>query len=742
MEEIFKFIKKHVYLALSIVFTVIICSVLVMSFYANKELQRNGRQQFYEKFVGVAADYEVDSSFDKNLVIGLAKNLEGMSYAERCQKIEQMGSTLYESYKLFGVADKTGKVHTSHTDDYYIGDRDFFRTLRDGQDDVISSDSNNYTPDGRCKVLYTLAKLKDAAGNFDGVVFLAEEANKDLDILDLTFFEKEVPAFLVRPDGQVVSYRGQDFNTDNLLKFLKEYSPDCKNAVEKMQKDFAIDARGMVVCDYADGATITYYPVESVGREKMDFLVFIMPDELLFSGINTAMSRMNKYLALGVLVIMMLVGYVLYIYLQMNERIENLSYVSSVTGGPNIYALQKVLADEKWEDFYLVAMVLDGYYKTLRHRNTHQMQSVMAKLWRNIDHEFVNENVKVAYLHSHYFILAVRKDREETETLLSAITKSLIKFFQVNSVGVLFPHFGLTHIENGAQDFLGDMGRIISIVVSYDFSHADTNYVFTDDKKDVFNLEKDSIVSFYEKAVNSHAFKLDFQPKRDREGKLVGSKIVSTWKMEDGRVIKAEDFLGPLSRQGLLPRLDMMNFRLVCKQLREWKEAGKKIVPVSVFLSEASLFQEEVVKDYKLLTEVAGIDPKYIQLEFSESSLSNVENMEDLLAQFREAGFKIVLGDFVNGISGLVKIRKDLVDYLSLGRVMEWADSKNGYIVCKGLVDMAKQIGLKIILTHINSPERRNRVDSMEFDEVVGEAVGAPLAPAEFAKLLEQGELL
>ena len=193
---------------------------------------------------GVAADYEVDSSFDKNLVIGLAKNLEGMSYAERCQKIEQMGSTLYESYKLFGVADKTGKVHTSHTDDYYIGDRDFFRTLRDGQDDVISSDSNNYTPDGRCKVLYTLAKLKDAAGNFDGAVFLAEEANKDLDILDLTFFEKEVPAFLVRPDGQVVSYRGQDFNTDNLLKFLKEYSPDCKNAVEKIKKDYGLPSPG------------------------------------------------------------------------------------------------------------------------------------------------------------------------------------------------------------------------------------------------------------------------------------------------------------------------------------------------------------------------------------------------------------------------------------------------------------------------------------------------------------------
>lgn len=742
MEEVFKFIKKHVYLTLCGIFVAIICGVLAMSFYADKELQKNGRQQFYEKFASIAADYENDNNFDKNLILALAKNLQGDSYADRCQKIEQMGSTMYETYKLFGVADKNGKVHTSHTDDYYLGDRDFFRSLKDGQNDVIESDSNNYTPDGKCKVLYTLAKLKDAAGNFDGAVFLAEEANKAMDVLDLTFFEKEVTAFLIRADGQVVAYRGQNFNTDNLLTFLQDYSQDCKNIVQTMHKDFAIDAKGMVVCDYADGATIAYYPIESIGREKMDFLVFIMPDELLLSGINAAMSRLNKYLALGVIIVMMLVGYVLYIYLQMNAKIENLSYVSDITRGPNLAALRRTLTDEGWTDFYLVVMKTDGYYKTLRHRGLKQMRRLMGKIWHNMAHEFVREDVRIAHVHSHYFVFAIRKDRQGVCELLDRITKDMIKFCQVNNAGVLFPYFGVTHMDSINQDITGYLGNIVSLVVSHDFKHESKNYVFWEEEKEVLDLKGESLLSYFEKAVNSHAFELKFQAKRDKSNKLVGGKIFSVWKLGDGRVLDFDQFFGMLSRQGLLPRLDMMNFRLVCTQLRKWKEMGKKLLPISAYLSDSSFYQEDLVKSYKMLADVAGVDPKYIQFEISESSLSSVPNIHEILKEFKDAGFTIILGGFVNGVSGLVNIKGGIIEYLSLGTVTDWTDNANGLVVCQGIVNMAKKIGLKVILSRINSEERLQKVKELDYDEMVGSYFEKSMSADDFAKLLEQGEAL
>lgn len=741
MEEVFKFVKNHIYLALSVVFVAVICAVLSMSFYADREMQKRGREQFFENFTHVTEDYVIDNEFDKNLVLGLAENMQGENFAERCKKIEQMGNRLSQTYRFFGVTDKNGNVHTSTLNDYNFGDRDFFLELKNGQE-VIETDSNNYTSDGKERTLYMMAKLKDANGNFDGAVFLAEKASESLDYVDSSFFNKDLPTFLVRADGQVVSYREQQFLTDNLLKYLESYSDNCKTAVGKIRKSIENNANGMIVCDYEGGATIAYYPVESIGREKDDYLVFIMPDTVLAEGINAAMSRLNKYLALGVVIIMLLVGYVLYIYLQMNAKIENLSYVSAVTGGPNMDALHKTIMDENWNDFYLSVMAIDGYYKTLRHRNLLQMQNLMAKLWHNMDHEFGSDDVKIAYVHSHYFVFAIKKDSDSLGELFEKLTKSTIKFCQVNNVGVLYPHFGVMHIDNVNQDMINNLGRIVSIVVSYDFQHTDKNYVFCDDEQDIFALQSGNLISYFEEAVNSHAFKLDYQPKLNREGKIVGSKIVSSWKMADGKVLRAGEFLGVLSRQGLLPRLDMMNFRLVCMQLRKWKEAGKKILPVSVFLSEASFYQDDLVKEYKLMTDVAGVSPSDIQIEISESSLINVADIKKMLADFRDAGFNIILGDFINGVSGLAQIPKNLIDYLSLGRVVEWVDTDNGYVVCKGIIDMAKKIGLKVILSHIDTEERRNKIDELNFDEVVGAHMGVPISAEEFTKLLKQNEEL
>ncbi len=737
MEEIVEFIKKHVYLALGAIFLAVVCAVLLMSFYADREMHARGRTDFFVKFARVAANYGADNEFDKNLVLGLAENFQGESYAERCEKVEKISRRLVKEYCFAGVADKDGNVHTSTHCDYNIGDRDYFLALKNGLE-IIETDSNNYTYDGKERILYMMARIKDANGDFDGTVFLAKRASEALNYIDVDYFNKQIPSFLIRPDGQVVAYRGQQFLTDNFLNFLESYSDNCHSVVSRIRKDIEINTKGMLTCDYDGGSSIAYYPVESVGREKQDYIVFIMPDKLVADDINIAMVRMNKYLALGVVIVMLLVGSVLYIYLQMDAKIENLSYVSPVTGGPNVQSLCKTLEKEKWTDFNLSVMNIDGYYRTLRHRNLAQMQDLMAKLWRTLDHEFAGGDVKIAYVHSHYFALAIRKSQDEIGEILDKITKSTIKFCQVNNVGILYPRFGVLQEESVNQGLQDDLGRIASITVSHDFQRDGKNYMFCDTEEDVLTIHRGRMLSFFEDAVNSHAFRVEYQPKVNREGKLVGSKIVSSWKMEDGRVLPASDFLVTLSRQGLLPRLDMMNFRTVCTQLRKWKEAGVKILPVSVFISEASFYQEDLVRDYKVMTEVAGVSPENIQIEISESSMVNVANIQKILEDFRAAGFRIILGDFVNGVNGLAKIPQNLIDYLSLGRIVEWVDTDNGYVVCKGIVAMAKKIGMKVILGHIDSEQRRAKVDEMDFDELTGACVGAALPADKFTKLLEK----
>lgn len=739
MEELIGFVKKHIYLTLSVAIVGVICAVLVMSFYADREMQRRGRLEFFEQVSQMADSYLRGGEFDRQFLLGLSKNMKGDSFAVRCRKIEELGTHLsvpVDGYYGLGVADRDGNVYTSSGLSYNFRERNFFQRLRNGEE-LLSTDSNNYTSDGNNPVLYTMASLKDSKDEFDGAVFIISNALEGLKLVDSSFYGKELPLVLVKPNGQVLQQKGKQFVVSNLLNFFREYSPDCAQMAETMQGDFAKGASGMLTSDYLGGCTVAYYPVHSFGDLQSDYLVAVFSDEALYTGINDSMSRLNKYLAFGVLVIVLLMGYILYIYLQMNAKIENLSYVSDVTGGPNLRALQKTLAEEEWTDFHIVVMGLNGYYETVRYQNLNQIRNLMARLWHNMSHEFEGPDMRLAFVHSNYFVLAVRRDRDGTEQLLAEITQSITKFCQVNSVSVLNPYFGVLHRDSLGDDFLGDLGHIVGIISGYDFEQCNTNFVFCDDEQDVLKVKDGRLVEYFEEAVNSHAFQIMFQPKHDKEGKLTGAKLVSNWKLNDGRVLKAAEFIGPLTRHGLLSRVDMLNFRMVCGQLREWQAAGKKLVPISVYLSDGSLFQENLAREYKLMTEVAGIPTSLIQLEITEASLTHVGNIQDVLKEFHNMGFSLTVGDFANGISGLARITDMPIDRLSLGHIVDGMDSPSGTVIFRSLVKMAKELGLKICLCHISTQERLEKVREFDFDEMAGACIAKEMLPQEFVKLLQ-----
>ncbi len=211
--------------------------------------------------------------------------------------------------------------------------------------------------------------------------------------------------------------------------------------------------------------------------------------------------------------------------------------------------------------------------------------------------------------------------------------------------------------------------------------------------------------SRFERSLKEGEFVIWYQPKHDSvTEQLVGIEALVRWKTPSGKFVSPAEFVPVFEEDGLIVKLDEYVFRSVCAQMRDWRESGIHVPPVSVNLSRASLHSYGTVRKYRKIAEQYGIPLDRIPLEITESSTIMDERIKNLMRELREAGFKLHMDDFGSGLSSLssinvlpidvVKLDKSLVDYIGddggdelLKHTVELAHFKKLQIIAEGVED-------------------------------------------------------
>ena len=86
------------------------------------------------------------------------------------------------------------------------------------------------------------------------------------------------------------------------------------------------------------------------------------------------------------------------------------------------------------------------------------------------------------------------------------------------------------------------------------------------------------------------------------------------------------EFIPLFEKNGFIPRLDQYVWERVCAQLRDWQDKGYPLLPVSVNVSRADVYQTHLVDTLQGLVQKYGIDPAYLHLEITESAYAENPN--------------------------------------------------------------------------------------------------------------------
>lgn len=274
--------------------------------------------------------------------------------------------------------------------------------------------------------------------------------------------------------------------------------------------------------------------------------------------------------------------------------------------------------------------------------------------------------------------------------------------------------------------------------------HYMKSYAFYDDKMRLSLENEQNIINEMSDALENHEFVPYYQPKYDvKTNKPVGAEALARWIHPTKGFISPGVFIPIFEKNGFISKLDFYIWECVCKQLKEWKDKGVPLFPVSVNVSRVNLYKPNLSKIIIELTKKYDVDPKYFNIEITESVYTDDNVMiDDITSQLRNNGFTILMDDFGSGYSSLNVLKDVQVDMLKMDMMFMFKAKYDGRAetIISSVIRMAKWLNIPVIAEGVDKAEQVEFLKSVGCDYIQGFYYSKPLPAADYEKLISDQE--
>lgn len=255
-------------------------------------------------------------------------------------------------------------------------------------------------------------------------------------------------------------------------------------------------------------------------------------------------------------------------------------------------------------------------------------------------------------------------------------------------------------------------------------------------------LREQSITQSMESALEAGQFTVYLQPKyRLQGGKLIGAEALVRWIHPEWGVLSPKEFVPLFEKNGFITRLDRFVWKEVCAILRDWKQRGLESLSISVNISRADIFQEDMADTVFSLIQEYGLNPSQLHLELTESAYTeNPDQIIRTVKLLRQRGFVVEMDDFGSGYSSLNMLNQMKMDVLKLDKSFihnEMAKPEEQGIL-KFIISLARWLKLSVVAEGVETQEQLQRLREAGCDYVQGYFFAKPMPCEAFEGLLTQ----
>lgn len=251
-----------------------------------------------------------------------------------------------------------------------------------------------------------------------------------------------------------------------------------------------------------------------------------------------------------------------------------------------------------------------------------------------------------------------------------------------------------------------------------------------------------TIVSEMKRALENGEFKIYLQPKVDmRTGEIIGSEALVRWVHPEKGLISPRSFIPIFENNGFITELDYYIFATVSKQLDKWRSEGIPILPVSVNVSRADLYDPNLFPNIVKIVDTYNIPHEFIEFELTESSfISDNHKLVELTYNLQKGGFHVLMDDFGSGYSSLNSLKDIKVDVLKIDinfLPTSTSDERAGKILTS-VVSMANALDLKVVVEGVETRDQADFLISIGAYEAQGYYFFRPMPVEEYEAVLKK----
>jgi EAL domain-containing protein (putative c-di-GMP-specific phosphodiesterase class I) len=266
------------------------------------------------------------------------------------------------------------------------------------------------------------------------------------------------------------------------------------------------------------------------------------------------------------------------------------------------------------------------------------------------------------------------------------------------------------------------------------------NYQFYTKSMNATSLQRLDLENDLRKALERGEFLLYYQPTLDVQTRtIIGAEALVRWNHPNRGMISPGEFIPLAEETGLIVPIGEWVLRTACAQNRAWQNAGIKPFRVAVNLSGRQFDQEGLIEVISSALRDTGVDPQYLELEITESTImQNPEKAVTTLQKLKEMGIYLSIYDFGTGYSSLGNLRKFPLDTLRTDRsfVMNITTDSDDAAITTAIIAMAHNLKLGVIAEGVVSEDQQSFLRDQGCDAVQGYLFSRPVPAEEFIKLV------
>lgn len=650
------------------------------------------------------------------------------------------------SFKRMGVILPNG---TAYTTDGYIEDfskRDYFLKSMQGEvvitgklKDVIEDDKNTNSNIN----VYSVPIYKD--NEVKGVIFATHSTKLYEKILSVPTFNGKGYSYITRSNSDIVlnpSSKNANSTKENLFSYIGRSDSISKSSINNMKSNIKNFKSGSLSYSmFGKGYYLSYAPIGI-----NDWYLFSEVPKTAISEKSYAIIKLTLSACVVLIIIFTaLTIYILFIHKKSKEKLEEFAFKDNVTGigNSNKFNLEggKFLSSHEKKNLVLIYFDIDKFKLVNDRFGYEEGDRVLKEIAEIIKNIFKEQSVFSRISNDNFAIIFEKKNNRESIIEICELIRKKLSMIKT-SLGVelnLIPSIGVYFVEEGETNISTCLDKAMIAKTTVKRKYLKVYEIYAENLKETLIEERDIEQEMHD-ALKNEQFKVYLQPKVDLSTtKIVGAEALVRWQHPKKGLISPGVFIPIFEKNGFITELDMFVFTQVCKNFKRWENENFPTFPISINLSRVHLENPGFISELERITKEYEIEPNLIEIELTESAIfDNTKILFKIMQTLKSVGFKISMDDFGSGYSSLNMLKDMPIDVLKLDRqfFITVGNAKKSQIVVSSIVQMAKQLDIKVVSEGVETVEQAEFLRFIGCDMAQGFLFARPMPIEEYEKLI------